>query len=361
MPPSWISIYGGCKRVSSAGSLKPRSSDISRSATQSLLHECLSEVRLNLSRTLVKLTSVTLVGYCFILSLPPPEKHTLASLWSNFSVCQYSPANTHRFHSVQALLLTFSSSCLSNCLDASHLCLIGSAPFLVYLNPLPCQCCECVCVQWCESGFHNLLVVWVFTVVCVQSRHVFLSRPLKKRNTAFPIVPSFANISWGLELKVYDFFSCSRAQFCLQLPAKPLPKVSIWIVLTQTIKLHRKGHPTWGGVITPEAVRSLECFISFTLSNDDVSERSCFQRRSSLHCWLISFVTRCESRYLFCLRLDEKAPRRWMISLICCRSGCSLQTETNSRGTCGGQRYICTRRHPTCKTMLHSLLLTMPY
>lgn len=38
-----------------------------------------------------------------------------------------------------------------------------------------------------------------------------------------------------------------------------------------------------------------------------------------------------------------------------------LQTETNSGGKCGGQRYICTHTQPTCKTMLHTLLLTMPY
>lgn len=43
--------------LSSAGSLKPRSSDISGSATQSLLHEYLSEVGLNLSRTLFQPTS----------------------------------------------------------------------------------------------------------------------------------------------------------------------------------------------------------------------------------------------------------------------------------------------------------------
>lgn len=138
------------------------------------------------------------------------------------------------------------------------------------------------------------------------------------------------------------------------LNTKAPPYVSIWICLTHKIQLDWKA---------PLAVAggSLECFISFAVSNDDVSERPCFQQLTSLHCWLISFVTRCESRYLFCLRLDEKAPRRWMINLICSRSGCCLQTETNGRGKCGGQRYICTRRHPTCKTMLHTLLLTMPY
>lgn len=38
------------------------------------------------------------------------------------------------------------------------------------------------------------------------------------------------------------------------------------------------------GVSTPEAVRSLECFISFRVSDDDVSERSCSRQLTSLHC-----------------------------------------------------------------------------
>lgn len=186
--------------------------------------------------------------------------------------------------------------------------------------------------------------------------YYIFNRPDQNPKSKFSIALLFAiNTAWVSKLNVSLIFVALvliSVSFFLNTTAPPY--VLIWICLTHTIKLHCKGPLTVAG-------GSLECFISFAVSNDDVSERPCFQQLTSLHCWLISFVTRCESRYLFCLRLDEKAPRRWMINLIRGRSGCCLQTETNGGGKCGGQRYICTRRRPTCKTMLHTLLLTMPH